>query len=534
MVSDEPGSRRCGVDPVGDCLGPKRVAFHGNTNAASSAQNRAAPANPRTTTSTAAASALQSTRDRPAGLFAVHALMRSILAAAVVTLTFVCGISAAPRTPVPDEAAPLDAIDGIIDAFRTHPIVALDEEHDDERSAAFRLSLVRDPRFARVANDIVVEFGNSRYQHVIDRFLAGGQVSDDELKKVWQDTTQAHTIWDRPIYESFFRDVRRINDGLPEELRLRILLGDPPVDWTAVRTVGDLRDASAGRSVYPARIVMAEVLEKRRRALVIYGAMHLWRQNPFQGPNLIERVEKDAGIHAFVVVTHPLASLDALGVNPEMWRVPSLALTKGSGLERQVDAVLYLGPASGRRTSQLGAALCADRSYREMRAARMLLSGRIGAGDALAKECEAAQGRPDFSGRWKPVEAGPVPGPATPSPAPGGPPPPPRTVALTITQSEARLKVDRELETEGRTTISTFAYTLDGAESINQMGPLVYATKARWEGPAVVLTSTVSADANAIGRITESYQLVNGDLVVETTRTTPAGTFTSKSVHKKQ
>ena len=35
----------------------------------------------------------------------------------------------------------------------------------------FRLALIRDPRFATVVNDIVVESGSARYQETIDRFM---------------------------------------------------------------------------------------------------------------------------------------------------------------------------------------------------------------------------------------------------------------------------------------------------------------------------------------------------------------------------
>lgn len=233
-------------------------------------------------------------------------------------------------------AAPLDAITTILDAFRTHSVVGLEEEHDDEGSHAFRLSLIRDPRFPVVVNDILVEFGNSLYQDLLDRFIGGEPVADENLKKVWQNTTQAGTVWDRPIYEDFYRAVRAINATLPPERRLRVLLGDPPFDWDAVRTAEDLRNRSFGRSKHPADILVKEVLAKRRRALVLYGALHLWKQS-LQGPNLIEHVEKDGGIKAFVVLTHPYASLDVLHADPASWPVPSIALTRGSHVENQLE-----------------------------------------------------------------------------------------------------------------------------------------------------------------------------------------------------
>src|SRR5262245_23849898 len=136
------------------------------------------------------------------------------------------------QSPAP--AVPIDPIAGILDAFKTHDVVALSEgSHGNEQGHAFRLALIRDPRFSSTVNDIVVEFGNALYQDVIDRFVQGQQVPYEELRKVWQDTTQRTTVWDRPIYEEFYRAVRDVNTKLPAERRLRVLLGDPPVDWAA-------------------------------------------------------------------------------------------------------------------------------------------------------------------------------------------------------------------------------------------------------------------------------------------------------------
>jgi hypothetical protein len=287
---------------------------------------------------------------------------------------------------------PLDAIATIIDAC-THPVVAVDEPHGNEQSHAFRLSLIRDSRFPAVVNDILVEFGNSRYQPVMDRFVAGERVPDEELRKVWQNTIMAGTIWDRPIYEEFFRAVRAVNMTLPTQRRLRVLLGDPPIDWEAIRTPEELRSAQKslpGRSTHPADVLIRESLSKGRRALVMYGALHLIRQNA-TGANLMERVETGGGTRAFIVLTHPAASLDALGVSHSAWRYPALALPGTSSLSSQVDAVLYLGPASNQTTSRLTAPLCADSRYREMRVRRMVLAGHENAAEQLEKECAAAR-----------------------------------------------------------------------------------------------------------------------------------------------
>src|SRR5205814_10575332 len=97
------------------------------------------------------------------------------------------------------------------------------------------LYLIRHPRFAATVNALVVEFGNDRYQELMDRFLGGEDIAYDSLCRLWQNTTQPDTIWDAPIYEEFFRAVRSVNASLPTERRLRVLRGDPPFDWDVIR-----------------------------------------------------------------------------------------------------------------------------------------------------------------------------------------------------------------------------------------------------------------------------------------------------------
>jgi erythromycin esterase-like protein len=137
----------------------------------------------------------------------------------------------APEVSAPGALIPVEPIAAILDAFQTHPIVALGEgPHGNEQGHAFRLALIRDPRFAATVTDIVVEFGSARYQALMDRFVNGADVPDSALKHAWQDTTVTTSVWDRPIYEEFFRVVRTVNAGLPAGRKLRVLLGDAPID----------------------------------------------------------------------------------------------------------------------------------------------------------------------------------------------------------------------------------------------------------------------------------------------------------------
>lgn len=60
------------------------------------------------------------------------------------------------------EATPLEPVAAVLDAFRTHRLVALDEgNHNNLQGYAFRMALIHHPEFAGLVNDIVVEAGNS-------------------------------------------------------------------------------------------------------------------------------------------------------------------------------------------------------------------------------------------------------------------------------------------------------------------------------------------------------------------------------------
>ena len=353
-------------------------------------------------------------------------LIGTLLAAFSVTQAFSQGASVKP-------AVPLDPVDGIIAAFRTHRVVALGEgDHNNEQGHAVRMKLIRDPRFAKAANDIVVEFGNSQYQDVMDRFMAGEDVPQATLSRVWQNTTQAHAIWDVPIYQEFFRAVREVNTKLPKKRRLRVLLGDTPIDWDQVHTRDELR-AIVRSDTTPAGIIEREVLAKGRRALVIYGDMHYVRRNTFwnmedkaaaeerfaRPVKTIVALLENAGTKVFSIRTS-FNDLTPLQPDIASWVAPKLALIEGTPLgtasflfyypddiyvrrpdksweqvkadpqrsplmQDQFDAILYLGSQSSITYSTLTASQCADAAYMQMRIGRMKINAGPNAATAGAE-----------------------------------------------------------------------------------------------------------------------------------------------------
>lgn len=342
-------------------------------------------------------------------LIAIFYKALSILPTAPLVLLFVF-----PSTGFAQAAAakPLDPVDGIIDAFKTHDVVALGEgDHGNEQGAAFRAKLYRDPRFQAVVNDIVVESGNGRYQAMMDRYIAGEAVPEKELRMAWLETTQPTEVWDSDIYADMFRSIREINQKLPKTKQLRVLLGDAPY---YPYDPANPRARTQRSDTFPAELIEREVIAKKRKALIVYGEMHYLRRMPppmpGQAAGTIVGLLETAGVKVFSIWTFTGLGADLATLQPDIatWKKPSLTLIKntplgtapftfyypkGSGMTRrpgpngpimvdlgeaiggvmqdQFDAVLYLGPKSEITYAGLSKSLCADPEYVEMRAARL-------------------------------------------------------------------------------------------------------------------------------------------------------------------
>ena len=184
------------------------------------------------------------------------------------------------RSTPPRPAVPRDAIAAIVEAYRQHAVVAIGDAHGNPLGEAFQLSLIRDPRLRAVVDDIVVESGNSRHQELADRFVRGEDAAPEALQRIWLDTTQQQSA--SLAVPEVFTVVRELNASASAGRRLRILLGEPPIDWERLKTVDDYKawvaESTSDRDWFGAELVKREVVAKNRRALVLYGAAHFFRK----------------------------------------------------------------------------------------------------------------------------------------------------------------------------------------------------------------------------------------------------------------
>jgi hypothetical protein len=147
------------------------------------------------------------------------------------------------------------AADGIFAAFQSHSIVGMADWHGLAQEEDFYVDLIRDPRFTEVA---------------------GEDIPYEQLRRVWTDTVGWLPTVTTLGYLNFFAQVRAVNEGLPLSERIHIWLGEPPFDWSKIKTPPDLAPQRSQRNRYPAELIRSQILAKHRKALVIYGSFHFF------------------------------------------------------------------------------------------------------------------------------------------------------------------------------------------------------------------------------------------------------------------
>ena len=254
------------------------------------------------------------------------------VAAVVAVLTFWSATARAIAEGA--ELKPTNAVPVILNAFDRYPIVALGDLHGCEEFWDFVTSLVRTPEFPNSVNDVGVEFGNALYQDVCDRYISGQDVPPAEVQQIWRNTTQFAAL-DCPVYEQFFVTIREINKKLAAARRLRVLLADPPLDWSI--TPDSKLKLEWGRAMFRrdshfAGVVEKEVLSKGRKALLITGGAHLVRG--VSTNNTTGHIERLRPHSMFIVIPHSgfTERNEELESRLASWKPRTLSSIKGTWL----------------------------------------------------------------------------------------------------------------------------------------------------------------------------------------------------------
>jgi hypothetical protein len=260
-----------------------------------------------------------------------------------------------------NQPEPVTAVPGIVKLFDMYSVVAIGEFHGYGELGDLYIALVRDPAFQGKVNDIVIEFASRHNQPILDRYILNGEdVPIDELRRVWRDTSKVTHAWESPLYAGWLEAIRDANRELPAARRMRVLAGDTPIDWAKIKKHEDWL-ALGVNDVSFAKVVNEEVLEKKRKALLVLGAGHLAKDGGrLKQQNTATRIEKaHPGAIGIVFVFGTIPPLEYKAeVLKKMadWKIPSLVYPlEGTWLGKETwlgrarldevaDGLLYVGP----------------------------------------------------------------------------------------------------------------------------------------------------------------------------------------------
>lgn len=230
----------------------------------------------------------------------------------------------------------VSAIDGILRAFQNHPLVGIGDNHNSAQEEDFYAALVRDPRFSTEVGNVVVEFGGAAHQDILDGYLNGQDVSYGDLPTIWTDVVGWTPTVTGLGYANFFAQVRAINLGLPPERRIHVWLGEPPINWSKIKTKVDFDSILAQRDTHAAGVIEKNILGPGKKAVVIYGDLHFYNNLGLR--HLVERQYANA---FFIVAMYSGYATKSCTASFEQglsdWPVPALATPlRGTSLESKL------------------------------------------------------------------------------------------------------------------------------------------------------------------------------------------------------
>jgi len=171
----------------------------------------------------------------------------------------------------------VNAEDYIIQTFQKCNIIGLGEgDHHLENSHQFFQKMFDNKKIQEMINIVIIEFANINYQDILDRYIFGEEVPLNELRKVWRESTQCTgRFGEAHVYFELLKKIRTVNLSLPEKNKIRVLGGDPPIDWKTIRLLEDYNKSNSQRDIYPASLAIEYGINRSMKVLVLYAEYHI-------------------------------------------------------------------------------------------------------------------------------------------------------------------------------------------------------------------------------------------------------------------
>ena len=179
-----------------------------------------------------------------------------------------------------------------------------------------------------------------------------------EVRKVWRNTTQS-MCGQSGFFEQFFPLVRAINQKLPTTKRLRVLAGDPPIDWEKVKTSEEAsKFLDRGPSIVS--VMEKEVLSKHRKALMLFGTFHLMHGTETVMCQPTRKTIRTSRLSSAILAFTTRTGASDRSARSHCGPYPSLAITKGTWLGALSLSDIFPPPFESTSTANLQ---CANRLF---------------------------------------------------------------------------------------------------------------------------------------------------------------------------
>lgn len=161
--------------------------------------------------------------------------------------------------------------------FKKYNIIGLDEgPHATIQIHNYLRKLIACKSVNQVVDYIILEFLNTSYQGIIDDYIAGKEVTIVELREAWRNGTVSHntTIGEASVYFELLKTIRLSNSDRSNTHKIRVLGGDPGMDWSKITTQREFFRSLSQRDLFPAHLAIEYGINQRKKVLMIYGGLH--------------------------------------------------------------------------------------------------------------------------------------------------------------------------------------------------------------------------------------------------------------------
>ncbi len=251
------------------------------------------------------------------------------------------------------------------DKLESGAVVAIGEAHWYADLFGQITQVLLSPELDGVFSHLFVEFGNARHQAMLNDYLNGKDISEDELAAVWLDSI-AFPAWLHPCYGEFFRRLKEANRS--RKVPLEVILTEPAFNWQDIEHPSQLARLNAGRDQALLDGIGRVKKNTAQGVVVLVGARHIIKRSPASGPTRHQQFgvlaeqefgEQYVSVWPYMLPAHSEPDNAAYGVystqqpafnqmsfadlvpnNPPVNPYPEISVAQ------LVDAYWYLGPQS--------------------------------------------------------------------------------------------------------------------------------------------------------------------------------------------